>query len=78
MFGFQQWLSSNPNFTQTDETVSYFVDYFGRRKDFKATHEILSQMKGIAGEQSFKAAIDRLVRAGRPSQAVSFFDKNGE
>ncbi|KAK7265880.1 hypothetical protein RJT34_33505 [Clitoria ternatea] len=71
--GFHQWLSSNPKFTHTDETLSFFVDYFGRRKDFKATHEVLAG--GGAGTKSLASAIDRLVRAGRPSRAVLFFKR---
>lgn len=63
------------NFTHSDETLSYFVDYFGRRKDFKATHEILVNGIGVAGPKTFESAIDRLVRAGRPTDAVSFFER---
>ncbi|XP_045823416.1 pentatricopeptide repeat-containing protein PNM1, mitochondrial [Trifolium pratense] len=73
VLGFHQWLTSNPKFTQTDETLSYFVDYFGRRKDFKATHKILTG--GGAGSKTLLSAIDRLVRAGRPSQVVQFFER---
>ncbi|KAK2438861.1 pentatricopeptide repeat-containing protein, mitochondrial [Trifolium repens] len=73
VLGFQQWLASNPKFTQTDETLSYFVDYFGRRNDFKATHKVLTG--GGAGSKTLLSAVDRLVRAGRPSQAVQFFEQ---
>uniref|UniRef100_A0A5B7CD17 Pentatricopeptide repeat-containing protein PNM1 n=1 Tax=Davidia involucrata TaxID=16924 RepID=A0A5B7CD17_DAVIN len=73
--GFHKWVCSRPNFKPTDETFSHFVDYFGRRKDFKATHDILIDGRGIAGAKTLESAIDRLVRAGRPTQAVSFFDK---
>ncbi|CAN6578049.1 unnamed protein product [Malus baccata var. baccata] len=69
------WLISNPNFEHSDETLSYFVDYFGRRKDFKATHDVIVSSGGVAGAKTFASAIDRLVRAGRPAQAVSFFEK---
>ncbi|KAK4252545.1 hypothetical protein QN277_014531 [Acacia crassicarpa] len=75
VLGFSQWLISNPNFTHNDETLSYFVAYFGRRKDFKATHDILVSGRAVAGPKTLEAAIDRLVRAGRPTQAVSFFEK---
>ncbi|KAM1098397.1 hypothetical protein ACFX2J_015559 [Malus domestica] len=75
VLGFNQWLISNPNFEHTDETLSYFVDYFGRRKDFKATHDVIVSAGGVAGAKTFASAIDRLVRAGRPAQAVSFFEK---
>ncbi|CAK8579023.1 unnamed protein product [Lathyrus sativus] len=73
VLGFHQWLASNPKFTHTDETLSYFVDYFGRRKDFKATNKVLAS--GGAGSKTLLAAIDRLVRAGRPSQVVQFFER---
>ncbi|XP_054785672.1 pentatricopeptide repeat-containing protein PNM1, mitochondrial-like isoform X2 [Prosopis cineraria] len=75
VLGFNQWLISNPNFTHNDETLSYFVGYFGRRKDFKATHEVLVSGCAFAGPKTLEAAIDRLVRAGRPTQAVSFFER---
>ncbi|KAK4801006.1 hypothetical protein SAY86_021493 [Trapa natans] len=73
--GFYDWLAQSPNFIHTDETVSYFVDFFGRRKDFKATHDLLASAKGVAGVKCLTSAIDRLVRAGRPVQAVAFFEK---
>ncbi|RHN43160.1 putative pentatricopeptide [Medicago truncatula] len=73
VLGFHQWLASNPKFTHTDETLSYFVDYFGRRKDFKATDKILSG--GGGGQKTLLSAVDRLVRAGRQSQAVQFFER---
>ncbi|XP_059642182.1 small ribosomal subunit protein mL104 (rPPR9) [Cornus florida] len=75
VLGFYKWVSSRPNFKPTDETVSYFVDYFGRRKDFKATHDVLVNGRGIVGAKTLESSIDRLVRAGRPTQAVSFFDR---
>ncbi|KAF7838548.1 pentatricopeptide repeat-containing protein PNM1, mitochondrial [Senna tora] len=74
VLGFNQWLISSSEFTHTDETLSYFVAYFGRRKDFKATHEVLVSGRGIAGPKTLDEAVDRLVRAGRPTQAVSFFE----
>lgn len=72
--GFHKWVFSRPNFEPTDEIISYFVNYFGRRKDFKATHEVLVDSRGVAGAKTLESSIDRLVRAGRPSQVVSFFD----
>ncbi|KAK7330273.1 hypothetical protein VNO77_24463 [Canavalia gladiata] len=73
VLGFHQWLASNPKFTHSDDTLSYFVDYFGRRKDFKATHDVLTG--GGAGPKTLASAIDRLVRAGRTNQAVQFFER---
>ncbi|XP_062152780.1 small ribosomal subunit protein mL104 (rPPR9) [Alnus glutinosa] len=75
VLGFNQWLLSNPSFTHSDETLSYFVDYFGRRKDFKATQQVLADVVGVAGPKTLESAIDRLVRAGRPTDAVSFFER---
>ncbi|KAG4997580.1 hypothetical protein AAZX31_10G153200 [Glycine max] len=75
VLGFHQWLSSNPQFSHTDDTLSYFVDYFGRRKDFKATHDVLAAASPAAGPKTLASAIDRLVRAGRSSQAVQFFER---
>ncbi|KAK2973059.1 hypothetical protein RJ640_017281 [Escallonia rubra] len=73
--GFLKWVLSTPEFQPTDEIFSVFVDYFGRRKDFKATHEVLVDGRDIVGPKTLESSIDRLVRAGRPTQVVSFFDK---
>ncbi|MED6173501.1 hypothetical protein PIB30_060081 [Stylosanthes scabra] len=78
VLGFHRWLISNPKFDHTDETVSYFVDYLGRKKDFKATHDVLSSaIEGgtVLGPKTLISAIDRLVRAGRATHAVQFFDR---
>ncbi|GMH08510.1 hypothetical protein Nepgr_010350 [Nepenthes gracilis] len=75
---FLKWVSSKSpvlDFELTDEVYSLFIEYFGRRKDFKAIHDILVDGKGVIGPKTFAASINRLVRAGRPAQAVSFFDK---
>lgn len=71
-----KWVASKrPKLDLNDEVFSYFVDYFGRRKDFKVMHELLLEGKGVIGSKTFACLIDRLVRAGRPSEAISFFDK---
>ncbi|GLU19352.1 hypothetical protein SLE2022_356080 [Rubroshorea leprosula] len=75
VLGFNMWLVSNPSFKHTDETLSYFIEYFGRRKDFKAIDELLAENKGIAGAKALRSYIDRLVRAGRPTQVVGFFER---
>ncbi|CAM8921724.1 unnamed protein product [Rhodiola kirilowii] len=75
VLGFQNWVHSHPAFTASDETYACFINYFGRRKDFKAVHDVLLQAKGIAADKTFVAVVDRFVRAGRPSQLVSFFEK---
>ncbi|KAK6148630.1 hypothetical protein DH2020_019542 [Rehmannia glutinosa] len=72
---FLKWAKSRPDFQPSDEVYSYFVDYFGRRKDFKATHEILVDGHGVTGIKSLEALVDRLVRAGRPTHAVALFDR---
>ncbi|KAK9278103.1 hypothetical protein L1049_027661 [Liquidambar formosana] len=75
VLGFHKWVSSNPSFAPSDDTFSYFVDYFGRRKDFKAIHDVLVDGRGVAGPKTLAASIDRLVRAGRAPEAVAFFDR---
>ncbi|CAN7118345.1 unnamed protein product [Brassica rapa subsp. narinosa] len=73
--GFNDWLDSTAAFSHDDETVSLFVDYFGRRKDFKGMQEIIAKYKGVAGAKTLDSAVDRLVRAGRAKQAVEFFER---
>ncbi|KAK9075483.1 hypothetical protein SSX86_003807 [Deinandra increscens subsp. villosa] len=72
---FHKWVSTRSDFNLTDESLAYFVGYFGRRKDFKATHELLVASKEIAGLKTFESLVDRLVRAGRPTQVVALFEK---
>ncbi|KAJ0751141.1 putative tetratricopeptide-like helical domain superfamily [Helianthus annuus] len=72
---FHKWVSTRSDFELTDESLAYFVEYFGRRKDFKATHELLVASKEISGAKTFEAVVDRLVRAGRPTQVVALFEK---
>lgn len=72
---FLKWVSSKPNINVDDEFFSYFVDYFGRRKDFKATQDVLVDGIGKTGRKCFESLVDRLVRAGRPTQAVALFAK---
>ncbi|KAL7161181.1 hypothetical protein ACSBR2_041774 [Camellia fascicularis] len=74
VLGFHKWVLNRPNFKPSDETFSYFVDYFGRRKDFKAIHEVLVDGRGVSGPKTLESSVDRLVRAGRPTQTVSFFE----
>lgn len=74
---FFTWVSSKttPEFKIDDEVYSFFIDYFGRRKDFKVFHDVLVGGKGVVGVKTFASSIDRLIRAGRPAQAVTFFEK---
>ncbi|XP_023531133.1 pentatricopeptide repeat-containing protein PNM1, mitochondrial-like [Cucurbita pepo subsp. pepo] len=74
VLGFNEWLISNPDFHHTDETISYFVDYFGRRKDFNSIHEVLAKGSGISGAKTLRSTIDRFARAGRPTKLLSFFE----
>lgn len=55
--------------------MALFVDYFGRRKDFKAAHDLLVEGKSVAGVKCFESMIDRLVRAGRTTQVIGFFER---
>ncbi|XWS37254.1 hypothetical protein CRYUN_Cryun19dG0027600 [Craigia yunnanensis] len=75
VLGFNDWLLSDPDFNHTDETLSFLVDYFGRRKDFKAAHDLLVNNKSVAGPKTLESSIDRLVRAGRPTQLLGFFER---
>ncbi|KAF4382080.1 hypothetical protein F8388_001225 [Cannabis sativa] len=75
VLGFNEWLISNPKFDHSDESLSFFVDYFGRRKDFKVIHDVILSGQGVAGPKTLASAIDRLVRAGRPTQTIAFFEK---
>ncbi|KAI3820900.1 hypothetical protein L1987_08451 [Smallanthus sonchifolius] len=72
---FHKWVSTRTNFKLTHESLAYFIDYFGRRKDFKATHEVLVAGKAISGVKTFESFVDRLVRAGRPTQVVALFER---
>ncbi|CAL1407625.1 unnamed protein product [Linum trigynum] len=78
ILGFHQWLISNLDFKHIDETFSFFTDYFGRRKDFKATHELLVEGKGVIGSRTFESMVDRLARAGRPKQVVEFLGRRSQ
>ncbi|KAJ4900350.1 Pentatricopeptide repeat-containing protein PNM1 [Raphanus sativus] len=73
--GFSDWLDSISSFSHDDETVSLFVDYFGRRKDFKGMLQIIAKHKDLAGAKTLESAVDRLVRAGRAKQVVEFFER---
>ncbi|OIT29073.1 PREDICTED: pentatricopeptide repeat-containing protein PNM1, mitochondrial [Nicotiana attenuata] len=74
VLGLFKWVKSKESFNLDDEVVSYFVDYFGRRKDFKAANDVLTDGRGVTGFKTFESMVDRLVRAGRSTQAVTFFE----
>ncbi|XP_008785622.2 pentatricopeptide repeat-containing protein PNM1, mitochondrial [Phoenix dactylifera] len=69
-----RWIVRHRSFTPTDESLSLLVHFLGRRRDFKAIADLLSEFRRSAGPLSFSAAVDRLSRAGRPTQAVRLFD----
>lgn len=70
------WLSNHhPKFKLDDSSLRPFIEHLGRNKDFKAIDTLLVENRSIAGPECFKAAVSRLVRAGRPTQAIAFFDK---
>ncbi|KAG0484182.1 hypothetical protein HPP92_008261 [Vanilla planifolia] len=71
---FFRWLVRNRGFTPNDTSLSHLINYLGRRKDFKAVHEMLLEFRHGVGMETITAALDRLVRSGRASQAVHFFD----
>ncbi|KAL3824727.1 hypothetical protein ACJIZ3_020756 [Penstemon smallii] len=71
---FLKWAKSRPGLQLTDELYSYFIDYFGRRKDFKAAHEVLVGGHGVVGDKCLESLVDRMVRAGRAAQAVTLFE----
>ncbi|RAL44893.1 hypothetical protein DM860_003652 [Cuscuta australis] len=75
VLGFIDWIKSKPNFEVDDEVYSYFVDYLGRKKDFKASHDVLISGRGVVGTKTLESMVDRLVRAGRPTHTVAFFEK---
>ncbi|KAL5721738.1 hypothetical protein ACHQM5_005343 [Ranunculus cassubicifolius] len=70
---FHQWGVSSR--VRNDDTYSFLVEYLGRRKDFKAIHQVLVEGKGVTGKKTLEASVDRLVRAGRDAQTVVFFEK---
>nr|GEV72778.1 pentatricopeptide repeat-containing protein PNM1, mitochondrial [Tanacetum cinerariifolium] len=72
---FLKWVSSKPGFQLTDQVLSLFIEYLGRRRDFKAAHEVLVQYKDLAGDKCFEKVTERLVRAGRANMAVRLFEK---
>ncbi|GMJ00052.1 Ribosomal Pentatricopeptide Repeat Protein 9 [Hibiscus trionum] len=75
VLGFNDWVLSDLDFSHTDETLSFFIDFFGRRNDFKAAHDLLVNHKSVAGPKTLKSSIDRLVRAGRATQVLGFFER---
>ncbi|URD85413.1 phosphoserine phosphatase [Musa troglodytarum] len=69
-----RWIVRHRSFTPSDESLSFLVHFLGRRKDFKAVNDLFSEFRRAVGPLSFRAALDRLVRAGRAAEALRFFD----
>ncbi|MQL80152.1 hypothetical protein Taro_012611 [Colocasia esculenta] len=69
-----RWAVALRSFTPSDESLSHVVDFLGRRHDFRPVHDLLVEFRRAAGPKTLRAALDRLVRAGRPTQAVRFFE----
>ncbi|PRQ16359.1 putative tetratricopeptide-like helical domain-containing protein [Rosa chinensis] len=74
ILGFYSRLISNNNLDHGDQILSFFVDYFGQRRDFKAAHDVIRMGRKFAGPKTAASNFDGMVRAGRVSQAVAFFD----
>ena len=55
--------------------LSCFIDYFSRRKYFKAAHDLLVNNKSVVGPKTLESSIDSLVRASRPTQVLGFFER---
>ncbi|KAM7273160.1 hypothetical protein ACFE04_027824 [Oxalis oulophora] len=68
-------LAKNPNFTHSDETLSFSVDYFGRKKYFKAIDDLITSNLHVVSFKCFQSLANRLVKAGRPTQVVGLFER---
>ncbi|KAG6527100.1 pentatricopeptide repeat-containing protein PNM1, mitochondrial-like [Zingiber officinale] len=69
-----RWIVRYRSFTPSDASLSLVVHFLGRRKDFKAIDSLLSEFRRTVGPLAFQASLERLARAGRPTQALRFFD----
>lgn len=75
MLGFHEWLVSTAGVKHTDEAISFFIDYFSRRKGSSSTNGLLLDGNDVTGFKSLESVIDRFVPAGRPTTIVEFSDK---
>lgn len=69
-----RWIVRYRSLTPSDASLSLVVHFLGRRKDFKAIDGLLAEFRGTVGPLAFDATLERLARAGRPTQALRFFD----
>ncbi|XP_050376602.1 pentatricopeptide repeat-containing protein PNM1, mitochondrial-like [Argentina anserina] len=75
ILGFHSWLISDNNIDDHgDLTLSYLVDYFRQRRDFKSAQDAIRAGRKFAGPKTAGSHFGGLVSAGRTSQAVAFFD----
>lgn len=70
-----RYIVRHRSFTPSDVSLSHLIHFFGRRHDFKSIEDLLSEFRPAPGPLSLRAALDRLSRAGRPTHAISFFDR---
>ncbi|XP_072990632.1 small ribosomal subunit protein mL104 (rPPR9) [Typha latifolia] len=69
-----RYLVRQRGFHPSDASLSLLVHHLAARRDFKSVSSLLlSDFPRFAGHLSFSAALLQLSRAGRPSQAISFF-----
>eukprot|EP00268_Persea_americana_P023130 TRINITY_DN2280_c0_g4_i1.p1 TRINITY_DN2280_c0_g4~~TRINITY_DN2280_c0_g4_i1.p1 ORF type:complete len:518 (-),score=89.45 TRINITY_DN2280_c0_g4_i1:302-1855(-) len=74
VLSFLSWLTNHSRgFKLDDSSLRHFVEHLGRNKDFKAIHTILVENRDVAGWDCFVGSVDRLVRAGRPTQVIALF-----
>lgn len=68
-----RWAVTRRSFTPSDESLSHMIAFLGRRRDFKSVQDLLIDFRRYIGPKTLRAAFDRLIRAGRPTQAVHLF-----
>ncbi|CAA6671885.1 unnamed protein product [Spirodela intermedia] len=68
-----RWAVTRRSFTPSDESLSHMIAFLGRRRDFKSIQDLLIDFRRYVGPKTLRAAFDRLIRAGRSTQAVHLF-----
>ncbi|CAN6469392.1 unnamed protein product [Victoria cruziana] len=75
ILGFYEWAAKQSGFLD-EASFSAVADFLGRRKDFKAVRVLLLDRtirRFPIGMKTFHIVVDRLARAGRPTQLIAFF-----
>ncbi|XP_031485835.1 pentatricopeptide repeat-containing protein PNM1, mitochondrial-like [Nymphaea colorata] len=75
VFGLYEWAAKRPGFLD-EVSFAAVADFLGRRKDFKAVRVLLLDRtirRFPIGMRTFRIVVDRLARAGRPTQLIDFF-----